>query len=83
MFSYEYNCLLCGADHTKCKSQEDTGGNVMCALDREFNRYLKDADQDEEKRSGELVGGMAEYLYNHWNCRLTVILTVCAYLSLL
>jgi len=55
----------------------------MCALDREFNRYLKDADQDEEKRSGELVGGMAEYLYNHWNCRLTVILTVCAYLSLL
>jgi len=55
----------------------------MCALDKEFDQYLKDADQDEEERSGELVGGTAEYLYNHWPWRLTVILTVCAYLSLL
>lgn len=52
MFAYEYNCLLCGEDHTKVVS---CGGVTMCALDREFNQYLREADQvDGIKRIGHI-----------------------------
>lgn len=54
----------------------------MYAMDKEFKQYLKQADQDDDERAGELVGGMAHYLYNHWPWRLTVLLSVLAYASL-
>lgn len=33
----------------------------MCAADKDFKQYLKQADQDDA-----MVGGPATYLYNRW-----------------
>lgn len=50
----------------------------MCAADKDFKQYLKQADQNDA-----LVGGPATYLYNRWTARATIWLAVLAYLSLL
>lgn len=49
----------------------------MCAADKDFKQYLRQADQDEH-----LVGGPATYLYNRWSYWSTVWLSVLAYVSL-
>lgn len=50
----------------------------MCAADKDFKAYLKQADQDDA-----LVGGPATYLYNRWSWRATFWLSVVVYVSLM
>jgi hypothetical protein len=43
----------------------------MTTTDKQFRQYLKQADHDDQ-----MVGGMAEYLYNYWPCWSTFWLVV-------